>query len=87
MFSDYYKVPNRFNYVLWIQDLIDTSSSTYSDQYDPKQEVIGLDIGTGASCIYPLLGCAQRPNWTFIGTGTLIRNCLSRLAANRHNGA
>ncbi|KAI4196152.1 MAG: hypothetical protein LQ350_006736 [Teloschistes chrysophthalmus] len=24
--------------------------------------------GTGASCIYPLLGCAQRPKWKFIAT-------------------
>lgn len=34
----------------------------------PDEKVIGLDIGTGASCIYPLLGCAQRP-WSFIATG------------------
>jgi 23S rRNA A1618 N6-methylase RlmF len=24
--------------------------------------------GTGASCIYPLLACQQRPNWKLIGT-------------------
>lgn len=24
--------------------------------------------GVGASCIYPLLGCAMNPNWTFLGT-------------------
>ena len=27
--------------------------------------------GTGASCIYPLLGCSQRPKWRFAVTGTL----------------
>lgn len=26
--------------------------------------------GTGASCIYPLLGCSQRPKWRFAVTGT-----------------
>ncbi|MCO5585067.1 hypothetical protein L7F22_038999 [Adiantum nelumboides] len=27
-----------------------------------------LDIGTGSSCIYPLLGCAMHSDWEFIGT-------------------
>ena len=27
------------------------------------------DSGVGASCIYPLLGCARHENWEFIGTG------------------
>ncbi|TQS31409.1 hypothetical protein Golomagni_08309, partial [Golovinomyces magnicellulatus] len=55
-------VPNRHNYILWLQELLDTSS------YEkPGRSLIGLDIGTGASCIYPLLGCAQRP-WSFIAT-------------------
>ncbi|MCJ1309514.1 hypothetical protein MMC25_003174 [Agyrium rufum] len=58
-------VPNRLNYILWLQDLLDTTSDSYTDQYDPSREVIGLDIGTGASCIYPLLGCRQRPKWRF----------------------
>lgn len=26
--------------------------------------------GTGASCIYPLLGCRQRPKWMFGATGS-----------------
>ncbi|KAK3323387.1 hypothetical protein B0T19DRAFT_425808 [Cercophora scortea] len=31
------------------------------------RKVCGLDVGTGASCIYPLLGTAQRP-WYFVAT-------------------
>lgn len=41
---------------------MDTTSYT-----EPGGKLTGLDIGTGASCIYPLLGCAQRP-WAFIAT-------------------
>ncbi|KAL7944285.1 hypothetical protein V8C42DRAFT_326370 [Trichoderma barbatum] len=55
-------VANRHNYILWLKDLLDTTSYD-----DPGRKVVGLDIGTGASCIYPLLGCAQRA-WSFIAT-------------------
>ncbi|KAL6719793.1 hypothetical protein ACLMJK_001714 [Lecanora helva] len=61
-------VPNRFNYILWIQDLVDTTNENFSDNYDLERNVTGLDIGTGASCIYPLLGCSQRPRWRFAVT-------------------
>ncbi|KAI2257949.1 hypothetical protein LOZ10_004855 [Ophidiomyces ophidiicola] len=62
----------RFNYILWLQDLVDSTANRYTDSYDPERAVAGLDIGTGASCIYPLLGCAQRPAWTFLATGTFL---------------
>ncbi|KAK2015925.1 hypothetical protein LZ32DRAFT_525717 [Colletotrichum eremochloae] len=55
-------VPNRHNYILWLKGLLD--STTYDD---PGRKIAGLDIGTGASCIYPLLGCTQRP-WSFFAT-------------------
>ncbi|RYP02855.1 hypothetical protein DL765_010669 [Monosporascus sp. GIB2] len=61
-------VPNRHNYILWLKDLLDTTSPSYSQIYEPERPVEGLDIGTGASLIYPLLACAQRPSWTFIAT-------------------
>jgi len=61
-------VPNRLNYILWIQSLLDNTSDSYRDTYDAEREVLGLDIGTGASCIYPLLGCAQRSKWRFAAT-------------------
>jgi 23S rRNA (adenine1618-N6)-methyltransferase len=56
---------------------LDTTSDSYTDVYDPEREVIGLDIGTGASSIYPLLGCSQRPNWRFASTGELSKAFLS----------
>lgn len=37
----------------------------------PGRKLCGLDVGTGASCIYPLLGTAQRP-WCFVATGGLF---------------
>ncbi|KAB5523824.1 hypothetical protein GE09DRAFT_1152708 [Coniochaeta sp. 2T2.1] len=55
-------VPIRHNYILWLKELMDTSS--YSE---PGRKLTGVDIGTGASCIYPLLGVTQRP-WYFIAT-------------------
>ncbi|KAH8168589.1 U6 small nuclear RNA (adenine-(43)-N(6))-methyltransferase [Sarocladium implicatum] len=56
-------VPNRHNYILWLKDLLDTTVGNV----DVTRKAVGLDIGTGASCIYPLLGCLQRP-WSFIAT-------------------
>ncbi|KAJ6443183.1 S-adenosyl-L-methionine dependent methyltransferase, predicted [Purpureocillium lavendulum] len=67
-------VPNRHNYILWLKGLLDTSS--YSP---PGEKVVGLDIGTGASCIYPLLGCTQRP-WSFVATGAPLPSSSSRFA-------
>ncbi|KAL8931482.1 MAG: hypothetical protein Q9216_007186 [Gyalolechia sp. 2 TL-2023] len=34
----------EFNYILWIQELLDTTSDDYRDAYDPDREVIGLDM-------------------------------------------
>jgi 23S rRNA (adenine1618-N6)-methyltransferase len=68
-------VPVRWNYIRWLQDLID-NSGPWSDTNDisildvnePRRRVTGLDIGVGASCIYSLLACASRPNWHMYGT-------------------
>ncbi|TFK38853.1 hypothetical protein BDQ12DRAFT_82541 [Crucibulum laeve] len=55
-------VPNRMNYILWIQDIIDAYPGS------SKRTVGGIDIGTGASAIYPLLGCKMASNWHFVAT-------------------
>ncbi|KAG0209248.1 Methyltransferase-like protein 16 [Mortierella sp. NVP41] len=52
-------VPNRLNYICWIEDLLDSEST---------KAIHGIDIGTGASCIYPLLGCSRNKNWKMVAT-------------------
>lgn len=61
-------VPNRWNYISWIQRLLDSTSSDYSGRYDPERQVIGLDVGTGASAIYTMLCLSSRPKWTMCAT-------------------
>lgn len=34
----------RLNYILWVQDLIDSTGDDYRDDYDPDREVVGLDM-------------------------------------------
>lgn len=59
-------VTSRINYILWIEDLLALKKPTDPLQ-DPKPTVRGIDIGTGASCIYPLLGVSMN-NWDFLAT-------------------
>lgn len=48
-------IPGRVDYLHYLIDLINTDKGTI------------LDIGTGATCIYPILGTAIC-NWNFVGT-------------------
>uniref|UniRef100_A0A8C1SIA0 U6 small nuclear RNA (adenine-(43)-N(6))-methyltransferase n=1 Tax=Cyprinus carpio TaxID=7962 RepID=A0A8C1SIA0_CYPCA len=50
-------VPLRLNYIHWVEDLT-------GGQGNPRR---GIDIGTGASCIYPLLGATMN-GWFFLAT-------------------
>ncbi|KAJ3165698.1 hypothetical protein HDU88_003891 [Geranomyces variabilis] len=54
-------VPNRLDYVLTIEDLL-AESGIKSDA-----PVHGIDIGAGASCIYPLLACKRNEKWRMLG--------------------
>ena len=55
-------VPSRLNYVLWMEDLLKAHKLDV-----PPGDVLGLDIGSGASCIYALLGW-RKNGWRFITT-------------------
>ncbi|PAN03702.1 hypothetical protein PAHAL_1G016200 [Panicum hallii] len=58
-------VPNRSNYIHWIEDLL--SSNLIPPISSSSGRVRGFDIGTGANCIYPLLG-ASLLGWSFVGS-------------------
>ncbi|KAJ1430488.1 S-adenosyl-L-methionine-dependent methyltransferase [Sesbania bispinosa] len=58
-------VPNRSNYIHWVDDLLSSNIIPYTNSSGGK--VRGFDIGTGANCIYPLLG-ASLLGWSFVGS-------------------
>ncbi|XP_044754875.1 U6 small nuclear RNA (adenine-(43)-N(6))-methyltransferase [Coccinella septempunctata] len=53
-------IPLRLNYLLWLEDLLNI-------QQQGTDEIYGIDIGTGASCVYPLIA-AKKFKWKMIGT-------------------
>ncbi|XP_023015508.2 U6 small nuclear RNA (adenine-(43)-N(6))-methyltransferase [Leptinotarsa decemlineata] len=52
-------IPLRLNYILWLEDLLSFIKT--------EEQVRGIDIGTGASCVYPLLA-ARKNNWFMLAT-------------------
>eukprot|EP00897_Mesotaenium_endlicherianum_P002790 jgi/Mesen1/2539/ME000161S01589 len=75
-------VPNRANYVAWIAHLLSLC------EFAPCKErrVRGVDVGTGANCIYALLGAA-RYGWHFLATDVTdeaLAGAAANLERNRH---
>jgi len=58
-------LPSRLNYLLWVEDLLSTLPKQINESAD--QEVRGLDIGTGATAVYPLLA-TKHLGWSMVGT-------------------
>ncbi|MEY8847602.1 23S rRNA (adenine(1618)-N(6))-methyltransferase RlmF [Psychroserpens sp. XS_ASV72] len=52
-------IPGRLEYILLLNDLLKSSGL--------EKEIKVLDIGTGATCIYPLLGYSEF-GWTFLAS-------------------
>lgn len=82
-------IPNRFNYILFLERLLSASRPLTPSEYlrsatatvtqpvnstkgrndgDDEEEIRGVDIGTGASAIYPLLALRQHANWRMLAT-------------------
>lgn len=57
-------IPGRVDYVHYLADLI----AKYNEGVIPRgKKVVGVDIGVGANCIYPILG-HQLFRWDFLAT-------------------
>ena len=51
------RIPQRLNYVLWIEDLL-----------NKPDKATGIDIGCGSSCIFSLIICGLNKEWKMLTT-------------------
>lgn len=58
-------IPGRADYIHYIADLL--ADDTTNKQIPMGKKVNVLDIGTGANCVYPIIG-SQAYGWSFVGT-------------------
>ncbi|KAI9222873.1 hypothetical protein BC828DRAFT_413674 [Blastocladiella britannica] len=71
-------IPNRLQYLVEIEGLLHLAGHTGTVQV--------LDIGTGYSAIYPLLGCRLFPSWSFISTDIDERAVVAARSNIERNG-
>lgn len=74
-------IPGRADYIHYIADLLAT---TNNGNIPEGEDVIGLDIGIGSNCIYPILGNSIY-GWSFVGTDideNAIQNCKKIIQEN-----
>ncbi|MBC7642599.1 MAG: 23S rRNA (adenine(1618)-N(6))-methyltransferase RlmF [Flavobacterium sp.] len=67
-------IPGRVDYIHYIADLLATKNNNVIPE---GENVVGLDIGIGSNCIYPILGNSVY-DWSFVGTDideNAIQNC------------
>lgn len=74
-------IPGRADYIHFLADLL----ATTNDGVIPQGEsVLGLDVGVGANCIYPILGNSIY-GWSFVGTDideNALQNCKKIISHN-----
>ncbi|MFC5684194.1 23S rRNA (adenine(1618)-N(6))-methyltransferase RlmF [Flavobacterium sp. MAHUQ-51] len=76
-------IPGRADYIHYIADLLAESNN---GEIPTGMEIEGLDIGTGANCIYPIIGNSVY-EWSFVGTDIdekALENCAKIIEANPH---
>ncbi|WP_348825325.1 23S rRNA (adenine(1618)-N(6))-methyltransferase RlmF [Flavobacterium aestuarii] len=74
-------IPGRADYIHYIADLLALSNR---GQIPEGEQIMGLDIGVGSNCIYPIIGHTTY-GWSFVGTDIdpkAIENCSTIIEAN-----
>lgn len=74
-------IPGRADYVHYIADLLAKSNNEIIPE---GENIVGLDIGIGANCIYPIIGF-ESYKWSFVGTDIdekAIQNCKKIISEN-----
>jgi 23S rRNA (adenine1618-N6)-methyltransferase len=74
-------IPGRADYIHYIADLLATVKNP---KFSDASAILGLDIGVGANCIYPILGNALY-GWSFVATDIdkkALQNCISIIEKN-----
>lgn len=74
-------IPGRVDYIHYIADLLALSNK---GKIPEGENIMGLDIGVGSNCIYPILGNAIH-KWSFVGTEideNAIQNCKKIIEKN-----
>jgi 23S rRNA (adenine1618-N6)-methyltransferase len=74
-------IPGRADYIHYLADLL---AESHNGNIPQGASIVGLDIGTGANCIYPILGKTIY-NWSFVATDIdkkAIQNCSKIIEAN-----
>lgn len=76
-------IPSRSDYVHHLADTL----SIYNNGKIPRgNKLLGLDIGAGANCVYPIIG-NQEYGWSFVGTEIdeqAIESAKRNISANKY---
>lgn len=74
-------IPVRADYIHYIADLLANSNNGIIPE---GEGVIGLDVGIGSNCIYPIIGNHEY-DWSFVGTDideNALQNCKKIIGNN-----
>lgn len=74
-------IPGRADYIHYIADLLANSNNGIIPE---GEGVIGLDVGIGSNCIYPIIGNHEY-DWSFVGTDideNALQNCKKIIGKN-----
>ena len=74
-------IPGRADYIHYIADLLADSNQ---GEVPEGEQIVGLDVGIGANCIYPIIGNHEY-GWSFVGTDIdekALQNCKKIITQN-----